>query len=548
MKALGTAETRSPLTVQPPPTPKPRELRDAPSLSNRPVRRDSRDHREAQREGNREVQREAQRGAQREVQPEAQREAQREAQWEAQRESQRESQRGAQRNVQREARVEPQGSSIFVPAGNERWRPSDRPDESESRRGSKVVLDAWLDERDSRKRGPPVAADARLEDAREIRARELREQNERAAAEYKRKLSLNTASTGTLMRSGPPTGPPTPRDVAPDPSGQAPAELSNDMREWLEITGWFDEGFRNKFLGRHRKILELDRQRAELEAEAQRDAEERARVARASSVLPSTSTPIRPATAMAPPPLPLGGAVTAPPSQPISPIIADPTTTMNSHEPTSIAPQMVGNKRPRSSEAADFRAPADKQPRRTSGDSGISPRMRGRAPPAAPSPPTLGRRDSNHRPFEQRISAPSPRGRSPPGPRLLPYRRRSASPGAYDSPGPQRFMSPLGQRFTSPPRGPRVKVDHDFYDAPGDPHSPPMYGPEWDRGRSVEHEERGHRPVVEKGNYRGRNFDPHYHDRINAQREEYARRGRSKGRGGYGYRGFVPYGRGQADP
>ena len=136
------------------------------------------------------------------------------------------------------------------------------------------------------------------------------EEAERAAAEYKRNLRLAKAET---------------RNVAPAPQPiEEPQILSNtgsveqmdDVNEWLEMTGYFDKNYRGKALTRHRKLIELDRQRAELEREGQLEHEERLHMSRAQSIRPRESiespfarsniTPRgRPSISMPPPPLPL---------------------------------------------------------------------------------------------------------------------------------------------------------------------------------------------------------------------------------------------------
>lgn len=101
-----------------------------------------------------------------------------------------------------------------------------------------------------------------------------------------------------------------------DPSLFANQQVYEDVVDWLELTGWGDEVYRNQGLARHRKMKALDAQRAELEREAQLEMEQRSRSLRARSALPvepsvpqavfstnvlrSTSGP-----AMGPPPLPI---------------------------------------------------------------------------------------------------------------------------------------------------------------------------------------------------------------------------------------------------
>ena len=56
-----------------------------------------------------------------------------------------------------------------------------------------------------------------------------------------------------------------------------------DLRDWLEMTGYLDESYRTTALARFRKIRDLDHQKAELEREAQRDLEGRSLSGRTSN-------------------------------------------------------------------------------------------------------------------------------------------------------------------------------------------------------------------------------------------------------------------------
>ena len=63
----------------------------------------------------------------------------------------------------------------------------------------------------------------------------------------------------------------------------------DDVRDWLEMTGFADPAYRKNALARFRKIRALDIQRAELEREAQLEIEGRSYIARAPSALPRES-------------------------------------------------------------------------------------------------------------------------------------------------------------------------------------------------------------------------------------------------------------------
>lgn len=88
----------------------------------------------------------------------------------------------------------------------------------------------------------------------------------------------------------------------------------DDVRDWLEMTGYADQSYRKTALARFRKIKALDLQRAELEREALLESEGRSFIARPQSALPRESvepkTTVSPkairtsALAMPPPPLP----------------------------------------------------------------------------------------------------------------------------------------------------------------------------------------------------------------------------------------------------
>lgn len=89
----------------------------------------------------------------------------------------------------------------------------------------------------------------------------------------------------------------------------------DDVRDWLEMTGYADQSYRKTALARFRKIKALDLQRAELEREALLESEGRSFIARPQSALPregvEPKTTISPKAirtsvlAMPPPPLPI---------------------------------------------------------------------------------------------------------------------------------------------------------------------------------------------------------------------------------------------------
>ena len=106
---------------------------------------------------------------------------------------------------------------------------------------------------------------------------------EQAAAEYKKQLQKAR---------------PEPKAVTPTPQVAEEVQVTqkadnlesfDDVNTWLEMTGYFDETYRIKAIARHRKLVELDKQRAELEREGQIEHEERLHIARAQSVKPRES-------------------------------------------------------------------------------------------------------------------------------------------------------------------------------------------------------------------------------------------------------------------
>lgn len=120
--------------------------------------------------------------------------------------------------------------------------------------------------------------------------------------------TFNTRSGENAMKSSP--GEPQDQNIAEE-----------DVRDWLEMTGFSDPTYRKTALARFRKIRALDAQRAELEREAQLEIEGRSYIARGQSALPRESVEatvshtnispkiIRTIQSMPPPPLPTKDAV-----------------------------------------------------------------------------------------------------------------------------------------------------------------------------------------------------------------------------------------------
>lgn len=127
------------------------------------------------------------------------------------------------------------------------------------------------------------------------------EANERAAAEYNRRNQKPVAvpepfeRTATDYKRSVPKPEPDGGGVqlAPDVPKVIPEQqvidYIGDLDEWLQMTGYHDRPYRKKALARHRKLIALDLQRAELEREAQVEHEERSHLARAQSIMPRES-------------------------------------------------------------------------------------------------------------------------------------------------------------------------------------------------------------------------------------------------------------------
>ncbi|PVH89900.1 YTH-domain-containing protein [Cadophora sp. DSE1049] len=253
--------------------------------------------------------------------------------------------------------------------------------------------------------------------------------------------------------------PPTLEDLLP---------LNEDLREWLEITGYHNAPYRNKILNRRRAIAALDAQRDQLLAEIEADERGGLPVVAGGQVPPSS---------MLPPPIPnkVGGR-TESVGAPSGDIASDPQRD-----------RVISNKRPYS-DVGDQRGEVNGGAKiaRTD-DRGYQPQRVKEEDVSDYRRPRSGGFDTSRRspPFERRerdTSRPryESRGRS---------RERDSSPG----PGRRAFES-------GPPARGRGYDSVTFYD-----------GEEVERGRGgYEH----------RGGYRGRAYDPNYRGR-----------GRGRGRG-----------------
>jgi len=211
------------------------------------------------------------------------------------------------------------------------------------------------DYRESRRATIPEAYPSPYDLERDVAARrqKLSEDNSRRAAEYKKNLDAQRARQSALDKSksskesqpreagskrpaqSPVAGAdrkdsimseaPTNTEMQTDDSGDGrhgvdtvmlspqaqPVEGNEDVNDWLELTDFYDEEYREKRLELFRKKKALDVQREEIEREEQMQFQERTLRSRAHSILPSaTTSPAtrRPSTVnirMPPPPLPL---------------------------------------------------------------------------------------------------------------------------------------------------------------------------------------------------------------------------------------------------
>lgn len=127
------------------------------------------------------------------------------------------------------------------------------------------------------------------------------EANERAPAEYNRRDQKPVAAAESNERSATEYKRSEPKPESQEKEAQSAPEVPKvipeqqvidyieDLDEWLQMTGYHDRPYRKKALARHRKLIALDLQRAELEREAQVEHEERSHLARAQSIMPRES-------------------------------------------------------------------------------------------------------------------------------------------------------------------------------------------------------------------------------------------------------------------
>jgi hypothetical protein len=259
-----------------------------------------------------------------------------------------------------------------------------------------------------------------------------------------------------------------------------------DLREWLEITGYHNGTYRDKILNRRRAIAALDAQRNALLAEM--EAEERGGV-QAIGGLPT------PSSAMLPPPIPNKAGDRAEPS-------LKPTTTASETQ----RDRVVSNKRPYS-DGQDHRDESSAKVARTN-DRG--PRIKQQEDADYGRPRSSDYDSSRRRSFDDRrddrdSSRHEGRGRGRGS-----SRERDISPGrmAYENRPPARTRS--------------YDVGDDFHVRERD---------DWEER---ERDRSDRRPFEVRGGYRGRAFDPNY-------------RGRG-GRGGRGRGDFQSHMEQRAEP
>ena len=96
----------------------------------------------------------------------------------------------------------------------------------------------------------------------------------------------------------------------PPKNAAAYSKYFEDLDEWLEITGYHDQQYRQNSLRRHRALAELELQREKIERETQMEQEDKAYLTRSQSfrtpsVRPTSLAKAPPVVSMPPPPLPM---------------------------------------------------------------------------------------------------------------------------------------------------------------------------------------------------------------------------------------------------
>jgi hypothetical protein len=96
----------------------------------------------------------------------------------------------------------------------------------------------------------------------------------------------------------------------PPKNAAAYSKYFEDLDEWLEITGYHDQQYRQNSLRRHRALAELELQREKIEREAQMEQEDKAYLTRSQSfrtpsVRPTSLARASSVVSMPPPPLPM---------------------------------------------------------------------------------------------------------------------------------------------------------------------------------------------------------------------------------------------------
>ena len=384
---------------------------------------------------------------------------------------------------------------------------------------------------------------------------------EQAAAEYKKNLQK--------VRAEPRDATVAPQVAEETSTTQKPQVFENyeDVNTWLEMTGYFDEVYRTKALARHRKLVELDKQRAELEREDQIEREERLHIARAQSVRPRESIEVPslrshvtpqefPSFSMPPPPLPTKETQEDVGMQIKDLAIRDAASAARRSEDDLRAPRQLLNspivltpavKRQYSEE--DSGSPTARRTgkiaRTDSRDYSFDKRRQPSPKPVKASPPSLESRISvdngSYRQYQTRSKSPDSRRRS-----LSPYREASGSEMQL-----ARQHSGSSRNVYSPPRRPGMSRDA----SPRRRDNGISYDDGYDSGT--------------RGRYNAYRFDPdnrsnsgydsytannqrgHYHNQQYQSTGYRARGARGRGRGYYNHNsrggGYKPYDRGGSE-
>lgn len=274
--------------------------------------------------------------------------------------------------------------------------------------------------------------------------------------------------------------------------------VDEDLKDWLDVTGYHNAEYRNKILNRRRAIAALDAQKAKLLEEM--EIEERG------GVPPVTNTQV-PAAGMLPPPIPskMGAAASSVKKTEGAPIRTD-----NERSSSTTSNQDSGVKRT----YTDYRGSQDEGDVEKVGR--VEDRGRGMGIRIKSDTQAEDRRPYSSGPDTSRRRSASDDSKT---------LRRDERDSYDDDRGRDRGRAYSRQRDYSPP--------DEGYDR-----TPPAKVRKYEFSPSEEREDRSdwkNRPFVMRGNYRGRAYDPNY-------------RGRGRGRGNWNELGEGRFERRESQP